>query len=129
MPRPQTVIKIGEAAEILGVHVNTLRNWEAQGKIEPKMRFQGKGTRYYDRAEIEKLAALEHVPDQPLKADVGGYIGVEALAKMYDVSPDVIQALALDGELFGPPAYFREFTKHNHQKIREAIAELSAFMR
>lgn len=53
--RPSNIIKIGEAAELLGMHPNTIRRWEAEGKIKPAVRFQGKGTRYYDK---ESLVAM-----------------------------------------------------------------------
>ncbi len=29
------IISIGQAAELLGVHVQTLRNWEKSGKLKP----------------------------------------------------------------------------------------------
>ncbi len=37
---------IGEAAEYLGVHVQTLRNWDRQGKFKPDSISPG-GTRRY----------------------------------------------------------------------------------
>jgi putative resolvase len=40
-------IKIGEAAKILGVSIQTLRRWEETGYLVPNRRTQGK-TRYYD---------------------------------------------------------------------------------
>lgn len=55
MTKPNQIIKIGEVATLLGVHVNTIRRWEREGKIKPKVRFQGKGTRYYDKEEILAL--------------------------------------------------------------------------
>lgn len=52
MSRPTSLIKIGEAAEILGVHPNTIRRWEREGKIKTAVRFNGVGTRYYDRESL-----------------------------------------------------------------------------
>ena len=40
-------IKIGEAAKILGVSIQTLRRWEETGYLVPDRRSRGK-TRYYD---------------------------------------------------------------------------------
>ena len=44
-------VKIGEAAKLLGVSVQALRNWEAEGKIMPSHRTPG-GQRIYDLAEL-----------------------------------------------------------------------------
>jgi putative resolvase len=40
-------IKIGKAAKILGVTVQTLRRWERSGQLTPDKKSEG-GTRYYD---------------------------------------------------------------------------------
>jgi predicted site-specific integrase-resolvase len=39
-------LKIGEAAKILGVSIQTLRRWEQQGYLVPNRKSKGK-TRYY----------------------------------------------------------------------------------
>lgn len=54
-------IKIGEAAKILGVSIQTLRRWEETGYLVPTRRSQGK-TRYYD---IDDLIGKE-ITDQNL---------------------------------------------------------------
>ncbi len=41
------LIKIGEAAKLLGVSLQTLRKWERTGELSPDRKSQG-GTRYYD---------------------------------------------------------------------------------
>ena len=41
------LIKIGEAARLLGVSIQTLRKWERTGELTPDRKSQG-GTRYYD---------------------------------------------------------------------------------
>ena len=41
------LIKIGEAARLLGVSVQTLRKWERTGELTPDRMSQG-GIRYYD---------------------------------------------------------------------------------
>lgn len=46
--------RIGEAAKILGVTVQTLRNWEKSGRLRPE-RSAG-GQRYYDLQELQRFA-------------------------------------------------------------------------
>ena len=45
------LIKIGEAADLLGVSVATLRKWEATGELLPDRKSAG-GRRYYDRVKL-----------------------------------------------------------------------------
>ena len=45
------LVKIGKAAEMLGVEVQTLRAWEASGELIPDRRSKG-GVRYYDVGKI-----------------------------------------------------------------------------
>jgi predicted site-specific integrase-resolvase len=48
------LVKIGKAAKMLGVEVQTLRAWEASGELIPDRRSKG-GIRYYDIAKITGL--------------------------------------------------------------------------
>jgi putative resolvase len=48
------LVKIGEAAKLLGTSPDTLRKWEATGELLPKRKTQG-GTRYYDVEELLNL--------------------------------------------------------------------------
>jgi len=50
-------IKIGEAAKLLGVSVQTLRRWEREGELLPDRKSVG-GTRYYD---IDRLFGLQNI--------------------------------------------------------------------
>jgi predicted site-specific integrase-resolvase len=50
-------IKIGKAAELLGVSVQTMRRWEALGELLPDRKTTGK-TRYYD---VDKLLGLKNI--------------------------------------------------------------------
>ena len=52
-------VKIGEAAKLLGVSVQALRNWEMEGKIMPSHRTPG-GQRMYDLAELLGVNDLTH---------------------------------------------------------------------
>src|SRR5581483_9306449 len=49
------LVKIGEAAKILGVSIDTLRRWEAKGKIET-VRTPG-GTRLYSVGSLDKVVS------------------------------------------------------------------------
>ena len=48
------LVKIGKAAELLGVDVKTLRRWEQSGELVPDRKSAG-GTRYYELAKILEL--------------------------------------------------------------------------
>jgi predicted site-specific integrase-resolvase len=48
------LVKIGEAAKLLGTSPDTLRKWELSGELLPKRKTKG-GTRYYDVAELLNL--------------------------------------------------------------------------
>lgn len=45
------LMKIGEAAKLLGISIQTLRRWEKSGQIIPAKRSEG-GTRFYDANEL-----------------------------------------------------------------------------
>ena len=45
------LVKIGEAARLLGTDHSTLRKWESTGELLPSRKTKG-GTRYYDVAEL-----------------------------------------------------------------------------
>jgi predicted site-specific integrase-resolvase len=50
-------VKIGKAAQILGVSVQTLRRWERTGELCPDRKTAGK-TRYYDQ---DKLLGFKNI--------------------------------------------------------------------
>ncbi|MFH1922241.1 MAG: MerR family DNA-binding transcriptional regulator [Planctomycetota bacterium] len=47
-------VTIGDAAEMLGVSVSTLRNWDRRGKLKPR-RHPINGYRLYSTTELKKL--------------------------------------------------------------------------
>lgn len=58
-------VKIAQAAEILGVSQNTLRNWTAAGKIRVR-RNPANGYRLFRRVVLEKFLARAAEPlDKP----------------------------------------------------------------
>jgi predicted site-specific integrase-resolvase len=50
------LVKIGKAAELLCVSVQTLRKWEDSGELVPDRRSEG-GVRYYDMGKILGLGS------------------------------------------------------------------------
>ena len=48
---PKRLIRIGEAAALMGVSVQTMRKWERTGELLPTRKSQS-GTRYYDRLDL-----------------------------------------------------------------------------
>ena len=64
----ETTIRIGQAAELLGVGVDTLRRWEADGRLATT-RTAG-GQRTVALAEVSRLLAERRrdVPDRPIVA-------------------------------------------------------------
>ena len=57
------LVKIGEAAKLLGTSPDTLRKWEVTGELLPKRKTQS-GTRYYDVAELQNLGEAEAPTDR-----------------------------------------------------------------
>ena len=72
------LVKIGKAAEMLGVEVQTLRAWEASGELIPDRRSKG-GVRYYD---VGKILGLGN-EDMPTI----GYARVSS----HDQKPDLVR--------------------------------------
>lgn len=77
MAKSHNLYKIGDVARVLGLHPNTIRNWEKTGKITPKVRFNGTGTRYYDPAQIDAMAK---------QTDTGRYLTIEELEEVLGVN-------------------------------------------
>jgi MerR family transcriptional regulator/heat shock protein HspR len=58
----QRFIMIGKAAEIAGVHIQTLRIYERRGLLTPK-RSAG-GTRLYSIEDVQRLARIQQLSDE-----------------------------------------------------------------
>lgn len=54
MPKLDEYVRIAEAAEYIGVHRNTLRNWGRSGKI-PEYRHPVNNYRLFKVSDLEKL--------------------------------------------------------------------------
>ena len=50
-----TLVRVGQAAEMLGVTIETLRRWESDGRV--RMQRSGGGQRQVDLSEITRLLA------------------------------------------------------------------------
>ncbi|MDD2822815.1 MAG: MerR family transcriptional regulator [Candidatus Daviesbacteria bacterium] len=48
------LLKMSEVSEMLNVHPNTLRQWDAKGILKA-IRFGSRGDRRYRREDVEKL--------------------------------------------------------------------------
>jgi molybdopterin-binding protein len=62
-PRNPAALRIGEAAEVLGVSLDTLRRWEASGKL--RVRRSTGGQRLVSLAEVRRLQAERRERTRP----------------------------------------------------------------
>ena len=58
-PQPTAVYVISVAAELAGMHPQTLRIYEQRGLIEPKR--TPKGTRRYSQEDVERLRRIQEL--------------------------------------------------------------------
>ncbi len=103
-------LRIGDAAEALGVRVETLRRWERQGKI--KMRRTTGGQRTVPSSELKRLLAARRRPEPRI-------VGQSARNRF----PGVVTEVKIDGlvatvELRAGPHRILALT------TREAVEEL-----
>lgn len=91
---PNTRIKIGQAAKMLGVTAETMRNWEKSGKLKPAEVSPG-GTRFYMYGAIAKLIDPTF-PELPSLMPTDPLHGFESLtrderkAKLQDLADKII---------------------------------------
>jgi MerR HTH family regulatory protein len=52
---PKTLMSVRDTARLLGVHENTVRNWEAKGLLQAAGRLPGSGYRRFDRHQVERM--------------------------------------------------------------------------
>ncbi len=60
-------LTVGEAADLLGVSADTLRNWDRRGKVLP-LRHPVNGYRLYRRADLEALVRKVARPETPKRS-------------------------------------------------------------
>ncbi len=56
--RNNNLLKISEAADLLNVHPNTLRQWDRKGILKP-IRFGERGDRRYKKEDLMKLTQMQ----------------------------------------------------------------------
>ena len=59
-------LRVGEAAELIGVSVDTLRRWEAAGRL--RVRRSAGGQRLVSLQDVRRLQAKRRKPDRPIVA-------------------------------------------------------------
>jgi len=111
MPDDHELIGLKEAADILGVHVNTVRNWGAQGRLE-ETRVGPRGDRRYLRAEVEQLR-------EKLEAD--------RLGRTARLLPSTLSAIGAIGKIAFPPSTLLQAASIGSQHVAaiEAIGRMA----
>lgn len=67
----KSLLTIGDAAEYLGISIDTLRRWEKKGRIEP-LRSPG-GHRYYKKDDLDNLFGKKYVREEETVRKTGSY--------------------------------------------------------
>jgi MerR family transcriptional regulator, heat shock protein HspR len=88
-PRERAVFVISVAAELAGMHPQTLRIYERKGLIDP-YRTPG-GTRRYSQDDIERLALIQELTEQGL--NLAGVQRVMELQSRIDKLEGKVEAL------------------------------------
>ncbi len=84
------VFMISVAAELAGMHPQTLRMYETRGLIEPKR--SPKGTRLYSHADVERLKRIQEMTAE-LGLNLAGVERVFELENLLDGMSRKVQAL------------------------------------
>ncbi len=87
--RNRPLYMIGVAAELAGMHPQTLRSYEQKGLVTPK-RTRG-NTRMYSQADIERLALINELTDEGI--NLAGVIRILDLQGRLDARDVEIESL------------------------------------
>jgi excisionase family DNA binding protein len=60
--RPSGLIPVGQAARLIGVHVDTLRRWESEGRVSAVRLNNSRGDRRFRRSDLDDVLSGE-APD------------------------------------------------------------------
>lgn len=109
------VFVISVAAELAGMHPQTLRIWERRGLVEP-YRTPG-GTRRYSQADIERLALIQELTEQGLNLE-----GVKRVLAMQQKIAELKQENeALRAEIAEERAAAAKAVRQVHHSYRREI--------
>lgn len=113
--RDRAVFVISVAAELAGMHPQTLRIYERKGLIEP-FRTPG-GTRRYSQEDIDRLTLIQQLTEEGLNLE-----GVRRVIAMEnEIARLEGKVEALEGELQRTRAEMREQAKEIHRSYRHEI--------
>ena len=123
MPEPkkrEAVFVISVAAELAGIHPQTLRIWERRGLVEP-YRTPG-GTRRYSQADIDRLALIQALSEKGLN--------LEGVKRVLDLQRAVERLKAENAALRHQlqaerDAFQRELTSVRQSQRREIVLRRS----
>lgn len=110
-PRTRAVYVISVAAEIAGVHPQTLRIYERKGLVDPA-RTTG-GSRRYSEADIEMLRRISELTDAGLNL-----VGVK---KVIELEAEIER---LEGELAAAKRAAGEAVESTHRQYRRDLVPL-----
>jgi len=113
--RDRAVFVISVAAELAGMHPQTLRIYERKGLIEP-FRTPG-GTRRYSQEDIDRLSLIQQLTEQGLNLE-----GVRRVMEMQlEIQRLKGKVDALEGELSRTRAEMRQQAQEIHRSYRHEI--------
>lgn len=113
-------VKIGEAAKILGVTVQTLRKWETSHQLLPDKKTDG-GTRYYS---LENLLGVKNVKDSTLTygyARVSSHDQKEDLERQKQVLATYLTAKGWNFEIISDLGSGMNYKKKGLKSLLDAI--------
>lgn len=110
--RTRAVYVISVAAELAGVHPQTLRVYERRGLLEPT-RTQG-GSRRFSEADLERLRRIQALIQEGLN--------LEGVRRVLELEADVAR---LERELAATRAAAREAVAVTHRQYRRELVPLS----
>lgn len=114
--KSEALFVISVAAELAGIHPQTLRIWERRGLVEP-YRTPG-GTRRYSQADIERLALIQSLSEKGLNLEgVKRVLDLERAVKVLRAENEALkQQLLAEREAFD-----REIARERQSHRREIV--------
>ncbi len=110
--RKRAVYVISVAAELAGVHPQTLRIYERKGLLEPAR--TGGGSRRYSERDIDRLQRIQRLTAAGVNLE-----GVKRIMDLEDENDDLRQELA------GARAEAREAVERTHRKYRRELVPVN----